>query len=151
MTNALVIGIGNPLRGDDGAGALLAEQAAVMTAAHGARPVAVRSVQQLTPELAAELAGLDAVLFIDAWAGADGGQAALVAVHPVIATPRSHHLEPGALLTLAQTLYGHAPRAHLLRVPAQAFGHGIALSEQLQRALPRARVLLKQWLGTQGA
>ena len=40
----LVIGIGNPLRGDDGVGALLAEQAGG------------RSVHQLTPELAAELA-----------------------------------------------------------------------------------------------
>ena len=46
----LVIGIGNPLRGDDGVWALLAEQ------------VGGRSVQQLTPELAAELAELEAVL-----------------------------------------------------------------------------------------
>lgn len=46
----LVIGIGNPLRGDDGVGALLAEQ------------VGGCSVQHLTPELAAELAELEAVL-----------------------------------------------------------------------------------------
>jgi len=63
----LVIGIGNPLRGDDGVGALLAEQAALFTAADPDGPVAVRSVQQLTPELAEELARLEAVLFIDAW------------------------------------------------------------------------------------
>jgi len=51
----LVIGIGNPLRGDDGVGTWLAEQAAVLTAAEPDGPVAVRSVQQLTPELAEEL------------------------------------------------------------------------------------------------
>ena len=57
----LVIGIGNPLRGDDGVGPLRAEQAGG------------RSVHQLTPELAAELPELEAVLFIEAWLAPAGG------------------------------------------------------------------------------
>ncbi|MFZ9228376.1 MAG: hydrogenase maturation protease [Prochlorococcaceae cyanobacterium] len=146
MQAALVIGIGNPLRSDDGAGALLAEQAAVITAADAQGPVAVRSVQQLTPELAAELAALEAVLFIDAWEAPEGLEPALIPLRPQPARLQSHRLEPCALLGLAQALYGRAPRAHLLRVPAQAFGHGISLSSSLQQALPKARVLLKQWL-----
>ena len=119
--NRLVIGIGNPLRGDDGVGALLAE------------PVGGRCVQQLTPELAAELAELEAVLFIDAWlapAGAAG----------------SHRLEPAQLLAISQVLYGRAPDAHLLRVPAYGFDHGTVLSAELQAALPAARALLCQWM-----
>lgn len=150
----LVIGIGNPLRGDDGVGALLAEQAAMLTAAEPAGPVAVRSVQQLTPELAAELAHLDAVLFIDAWpapvgadpqllplsgAGAAAGSSAQV-------SSDSHRLEPAALLAVSQALYGRAPAAQLLLVPAQAFEHGTALSPALKAALPQARALLRQWL-----
>jgi hydrogenase maturation protease len=146
----LVIGIGNPLRGDDGVGALLAEQAAMFSAAEPDGPVAVRSVQQLTPELAEELAQLDAVLFIDAWPAPAGGVAQLRPLSPAgpggTSPAGSHRLEPAALLAVSQALYGRAPAAHLLLVPAHAFAHGTALSVALQSALPRARALLQQWL-----
>ena len=135
----LVIGIGNPLRGDDGVGALLAEQ------------VGGRSVQQLTPELAAELAELEAVLFIDAWLAPAGAGPELIAIAPSSgsagSSAESHRLEPAQLLAISQALYGRAPAVHLLRVPATAFGHGTALSPELQAALPVARALLRQWLG----
>ncbi|MEB3235050.1 MAG: hydrogenase maturation protease [Cyanobacteriota bacterium] len=145
--SALVIGIGNPLRGDDGVGALLAEQAAVLTAAESGGSVAVRSVQQLTPELAAELSHLDAVLFIDACSVSDeGAEPRLQHLRPAGASGDSHRLEPAALLAVSQALYGRAPDAQLLLVPATAFAHGTAISAGLQRRLPAARQLLHQWL-----
>ena len=145
-SNRLVIGIGNPLRGDDGVGALLAEQAAVSTAAEPGGSVAVRSVQQLTPELAEELADLDAVLFIDADGAVESAGPQLKDLHPAGASGNSHGLEPAALLAVCQALYGRAPAAQLLLVPATAFAHGTALSAGLQRQLPAARHLLHRWL-----
>lgn len=143
----LVIGIGNPLRGDDGVGALLAEQAAVLTAVEPGGPVAVRSVQQLTPELAEELARLDAVLFIDAWAAPAGALPLLQPLAPARASSAaSHHLDPAALLAVCRVLYGRTPEAQVLLVPAYTFEHGTALSPQLQAVLPAARALLRQWL-----
>lgn len=148
----LVIGIGNPLRGDDGVGALLAEQAAVITAADPAGAVAVRCVQQLMPELAEDLAQLDAVLFIDAWAAPAGAVPQLQRLSTVAgpavgaASSDSHRLEPAALLAVSLALYGRAPEAQLLLVPAIAFSHGTALSAELRAALPQARALLRQWL-----
>ena len=131
----LVIGIGNSLRGDDGVGALLAEQ------------VGGRSVQQLTPELAAELAELEEVLFIDAWLAPAGATPRLVEVIPAAAgAPDSHRFEPAQLLAISQALYGHAPAAHLLQVPATLFEHGTTLSAELQAALPRAKALMQGWL-----
>jgi hydrogenase maturation protease len=131
----LVIGIGNPLRGDDGVGPLLAEQAGG------------RSVHQLTPELAAELAELEAVLFIDAWLAPAGGPPQLVEVIPAGAgAPDTHRLEPAQLLAISQALYGRAPAACLLQVPAHAFEHGNTLSAQLQAALPQAQALMQGWL-----
>jgi hydrogenase maturation protease len=130
----LVIGIGNPLRGDDGIGALLADQ------------VGGRSVQQLTPELAAELAELEAVLFIDAWLAPAGAAARLTQISPAVGAVGSHRLEPAQLLAISQALYGRSPQAHLLRVPAYGFDHGTALSAELQAALPAARALLHQWM-----
>lgn len=147
-TRRLVIGIGNPLRGDDGVGALLAEEAA----GHTAVPTAVRRVQQLLPELAADLAPLDAVLFIDAWhAPAAAGpqlQRLRAGEGPVGARAESHRFEPATLLAVCEVLYGRAPEAALLRVPAFGFAHGTELSAGLQQALPRARALLHQWLAS---
>jgi hydrogenase maturation protease len=134
QVDRLVIGIGNPLRGDDGAGALLAE------------PVGGRSVQQLTPELAADLAELEAVLFIDAWLAPVGAAPQLTVITPAAGAAESHRLEPAQLLAISQALYGCAPQAHLLRVPAYRFDHGTALSAELQAALPAARSLLQGWL-----
>ncbi len=64
----LVIGIGNPLRGDDGVGWWLAERAEQLPpATPTGSALLVRAVQQLTPELSGELAAVRRVLFIDAW------------------------------------------------------------------------------------
>jgi hydrogenase maturation protease len=142
----LVIGIGNPLRGDDGVGACLAEQAAMLTAADPVGPVAVRSVQQLTPELAQELAQLEDVLFIDAWHTPDTVEPRLMAIAAAAGALESHRLEPAQLPAASQALYGRMPRAQLLQVPAHAFGHGMELSAELQAVLPVARALLKAWL-----
>jgi hydrogenase maturation protease len=130
----LVIGIGNSLRGDDGVGALLAEQ------------VGGRSVQQLTPELAAELAELEEVLFIDAWLAPAGAAPRITAISPAAGAAESHRLEPAQLLAISQVLYGWAPAAHLLQVPATLFEHGNALSAELQAALPQAQALTQCWL-----
>ncbi|MEB3362613.1 MAG: hypothetical protein VKI42_10885 [Synechococcaceae cyanobacterium] len=72
----LVIGIGNPLRGDDGVGRWLARRGELWL------PQAQwRAVQQLTPELAADVAAAARVLFIDAWLVPDGGGLASTAEH----------------------------------------------------------------------
>ena len=130
----LVIGIGNSLRGDDGVGALLAEQ------------VGGRSVQQLTPELAAELAELGAVLFIDAWLAPAGAAPRITVISLAAGAAESHRLEPAQLLAISQALYGRAPAAHLLQVPATRFEHGTTLSVELQAALPQAQELMQGWL-----
>ncbi|WP_193814970.1 hydrogenase maturation protease [Cyanobium sp. LEGE 06143] len=139
--DCLVIGIGNPLRGDDGVGALLAEQ------------VGGLSVQQLTPELAADLAPLQRVLFIDAWlAPQQPGPLPqprldpLPAVSPGVGSGTSHHLDPAQLLAITTALYGRAPSAFWLRIPAHSFSHGREFSPGLQASLPAARRLLRCWL-----
>ncbi len=59
---ALVIGYGNDLRCDDGAGRAVADRIEAM-----ALPgVEVRSVQQLAPELALDIACAETVVFVDA-------------------------------------------------------------------------------------
>jgi hydrogenase maturation protease len=137
--SALVIGIGNSLRQDDGLGLLVASQAS------GA---VVRLVHQLTPELAAELVGIDRVLFVDAW-----GVSPWTTPHPCLlpleadgTSAMTHQLQPAQVLALCAALYQHRPRAALLLLPAHALGHGTGLSAAAAAQLPRARVLLRRWL-----
>ena len=59
MRRSLVVGVGNPLREDDGVGWHLAEALAQTG-------VPTHTCHQLLPELAAELSQVDLVLFVDA-------------------------------------------------------------------------------------
>jgi len=66
MTGVLVVGYGNPLRGDDGAGFNAAWLLSLDPRLQGA-DVLIR--QQLTPELAEDVARADLVVLIDAAVG----------------------------------------------------------------------------------
>jgi hydrogenase maturation protease len=119
----LVIGVGSLVRTDDAAGRVVAEQVDDL-----ALPgVEVASLHQLTPEVAARLAGRRLVVFVDA-----AVDVAEVTVTP-LATDASgrlvtHHLGAAGLLRLAADL-GWAPAAAtLVRVPASDLGIGTELS-----------------------
>lgn len=133
MTDTLVVGYGSDLRGDDGAGRLVAE----MVGAAGHPGVRVLSLHQLTPEVAAELAGCETVVFVDA-----DPEATEVDVRELGAgragQRSSHHSTPDSLLRLAEDLYGRCPAAHLVAVPAVSFELGADLSPVTRAALPVA-------------
>ena len=62
MTDLLVIGYGNDLRSDDGAGRAVAE----MVSDLDLPGVEVRTMSQLTPELSLAITGRAKVVFVDA-------------------------------------------------------------------------------------
>ena len=139
MGRSLVIGVGNPLREDDGVGWHLAEalaQAGVPT----------HTCHQLLPELAAELSQVDLVLFADARAEGPPGQVLLQSLEASGTPGYSHHLDAPGLLAWVRVLYGHCPQAYLLSVAGAAFGYREGLSpvvaDALQAALAQARTLL---------
>jgi hydrogenase maturation protease len=158
----LVLGIGNPLRGDDGIGPWLVERALPRWIHRWPGPVPLpaanlRSRPQLLPELAADLAVVRRVLVVDAWRAPAG---AVARIQPL---PRSsarwsgsHGLQPADLLALAAGLYGQAPRGEILLIPAWWFGppgagHPLLFSAPLRRQVPRLRHLLLGWLQEAGA
>jgi hydrogenase maturation protease len=140
----LLIAYGNPLRQDDGAGLRLAERMAERWLALGA-PLRHRAVQQLTPELAVEIAepGVAAVVFVDtrAAAGPDNAVQVTPLTPPEAATPSlGHHFQPGVLLAYAALLLDGrpAPPAWLVTVPGVAFDHGEGVSETARAAMEAA-------------
>jgi hydrogenase maturation protease len=135
--NALVIGYGNPLRGDDGIGQAVARAFLDDAAIDRTRAIVCH---QLTPELAECIAGVDLVVFIDATVNIDPGT---VAVRQVLGeSARSsglvHAASPAALLALASALYGRSPDAFLVTVGAASLALSEALSDAAAAALPVA-------------
>ena len=154
MSGDLLIGWGNPLRGDDGVGQAIA--AAVER--WGQPQLEVVEAVQLTPELAPLLAAARRVLFVDAEAGAAAvsGGWRLEPVPPWeprgptaawSSQPLSHHASPGVLLMLAETLYGRRPPAWQLLVAAHACGFGSGLSSATEALLPGALAAVRLWCG----
>lgn len=136
MTETLVIGYGNPLRGDDGLGWRAAE---ALAQGGAPAPITILTCQQLTPELAEPISQAQRVILIDA---AQGSPPGFITHRRIILdnhTPPalSHHLEPGALLACAQALYGSAPPLDLWTVNGADFEIGETLSPAVEAALPQ--------------
>lgn len=132
----LVIGFGNSLRRDDGAGLFLAERVAAYWKKQG-RPVELITAHQLEPELAEDIAatGAAAVVFVDAEATTEEGPHEIrFSPVPIGAHSPSlgHHFSPALLMVYAEQLYGCTSRAWLLTAPGYDFGHGEGLSEKTQ-------------------
>lgn len=138
----LVIGYGNELRGDDAIGVIVAQQ----VSGRGLPGVRAIATAQLTPELAADLAQAGMAIFVDARPIGRGlGELAgeeRVEWQALAPSPRNHSLghisDPQALLALALALYGHAPPAWLLAVPAQCFELGAPISAIGRRGIAAA-------------
>jgi hydrogenase maturation protease len=143
----LVLACGNPLRGDDGVGILLARFAEEW-AAERRTDIKIIARMQWTPELAEDIAAAESVIFIDCAVDLKPGE---ILVREVAADadalPATHHLQPYELLALARDLYNRAPkRAILFTVGAASVEMGEELSAQLEAALPEARLKLEKAL-----
>lgn len=138
----LLIGYGNPGRGDDGLGPAFAERAEQA----GLPGVTVMVDYQLTVEHALALAGADRVVFADALIGGDGAFRFVMADPATNADITSHSLTPEAVLILARMLYDAAPEAHVMGIAGQDFGEvKEGLSPQAQSNLDRAVAFFLDW------
>lgn len=133
-TALLVIGYGSTLRQDDSVGPRVAERIKAMHLP-GVRTL---NCVQLSPEHAEPIAHARTVVFVDAAAGA----LRPVQLRPIAAGKSTqlmaHAAEPATMLALARELYGRAPEAWLLTIPAVHLGFGTELSATAQRGVVRA-------------
>jgi hydrogenase maturation protease len=135
VPGTLIIGYGNLMRGDDGIGC----QAARALEQHfwNDPNVEVVAAQQLTPEMAEDLAQRDFVLFLDASFGEQPGTIKRITVSPEPGPGGlSHHLTPSLLLTAAEQLYGDAPFAMSITMAGWSFELGQKMSQIANRRMP---------------
>jgi hydrogenase maturation protease len=145
VPRVVILGFGNPLRGDDGAGWRVAEAAAQRWPG-----LIVCTGQQLVPEWAAELTEADLAYFVDASLEVDEAELEALSTDGYPAPIEGHDLAPAQLLLLTHAVFGRAPRAFVLHVPAVNFDFGETLSPVAAHGVRRAVCLLNTHLSACG-
>jgi hydrogenase maturation protease len=124
VNQILVIGYGNTLRGDDGAGV-----AAAKRIAERFPQVDVMTVHQLQPELAETITWYDTVFFIDASVSVREIQITALAPEQEPRPGGTHATTPAMLVALSSELYSRRPdNVFLGAVPASVCDHGESFS-----------------------
>ena len=130
----LVIGYGNTLRRDDGVGPKVADAVDALTLPG----VHALACPLLTPELADPISRARVAIFVDAAVDAPRE----VQLRKLAAADTSqimaHAASPATLLALARDVFGHAPDAWLLTIPAENMNIGEELSAFTCRGLEKA-------------
>jgi hydrogenase maturation protease len=138
----LIIGIGNPSRGDDALGPMLIDRLEALQVAD----VELLTDFQLQVEFALDLQGRQRVIFVDA----SVDTASPFTFEPLVAAEdasfTSHALSPGAVLHAYKKLIGDPPSAYVLAIRGEAFELGEGLSAQAAANLEVAINLRDQWL-----
>lgn len=137
-----ILGYGNPGRGDDAAGPLLAEQVERL-ALPGVRVV---SDYQLNVEHAADVAEAELAIFIDA--AVDAAEPwEFRRLEPEIRNDfTTHAMLPETVLETARNVYGTVPPAYVLALRGENFELGTGLSAEFRSRLRSAAGLLESLL-----
>lgn len=151
----LVLAVGNPGRGDDAFGPVLAQQMEAWLAQQSAdvqQRVELLCDLQLMVEHADDLRGRSRVLIVDASAqGHDAPAMQAVSADAALAAVQSHASSPAQLLALYRSLWGEdPPPTQLLSMAGRQWELGAPMSPELNAALPAAWRLLEQWLAHEG-
>lgn len=143
MSNSLIIGYGNPLRGDDSVGQIVARALSQWHIPN----VKILTLHQLAPELADDLAKIDTVYFIDACMD-------VTLEHPRVTEIYSNHSpinvshfsSPLDLLVLTKQLYDCEPQAYLIEIPAESFELSEDISAKAQKGVREVLEYLREAL-----
>ena len=135
MAEILIIGIGNPIRGDDGLGWAVVNVLAEQFSDPG---FGFMQVQQLTMDLVEPIAEARFVIFIDARLGSSPGQIEQIEIEAStsIDAPITHFFDPQTLLAAIQALYGCHPAAALFTIQCSSFEYTEQLSPPTRVAIP---------------
>ena len=137
LPQLLIIGYGNSLRADDGAGIVMAQKMARHFDAAGL-PTQLITETQLLPEMAADISApsINTVVFVDTSVQSRTAQVEIRKIDVDTQTASTgHQLYPAALLLYASLLYGRNPHAWLVTIPGVDFAHGESFSPTVNDAV----------------
>lgn len=144
MTNTCIVGIGNTLRSDDGAGAYVCEK----LAQKNIPGVHVITTHQLDTNMIEELIGFTQVIFVDA--SMDAKDVSLQQITKDNTQPQSfsHHINAAMLAGLADQLYAAKTKFYICAVPAINFNLGNTLTKETKKNATKAVALVFKWISS---
>ena len=136
-----IIGIGNTLRSDDGAGAYVCDLLQQRDL-----PVTIINTLQLDIAMAEELGEFNTVIFIDA--AIDEENFSFTALTTVNSQPQSftHHINAAMLMQLAQQLFKASTQFYVCAVGATDFEMGNNLSKKTRYNAGNAATFISRWI-----
>jgi hydrogenase maturation protease len=133
----LVIGYGNTLRSDDGAGQIVANQIASWCLPR----VRSLAVHQLTPELAEDIANADTVIFVDAVISSKQNSEK-IEIKTIECDDQylnlGHTGNPRSLLYLSKIIYNKIPKVYWILIPAINFEFGEKISDITKKGVEQS-------------
>lgn len=147
----LIIGYGNPSRGDDALGPAAVDAIEGLAREHPEwGELETVTDFQLQIEFVTDLAGRERIVFIDA--AASGAEP--FSFGPLQAKQdasiSTHALSPASLLSVYRDFHGEdAPPAFLLGIRGYDFDLGVPLSPQAQNNLAAALAMMEKWISAQ--
>lgn len=149
-----IIGLGNPLRRDDGIGSyVISRLSETLGDRHGNRLMAC---QQLEPDLSESLRDARSIIFVDACMNTSNGGCEWIPLEPDLGDLGylTHHCKPSFLLGLLKSLFGHDPMSWMVSIRGEDFGLGEGLTpaakERAERAIEEIAAVLLSAQGGNG-
>lgn len=144
----LIIGYGNPLRGDDSIGWQITDRLDQLAG----ESTKIMVLHQLTPELADPISQADFVIFIDArYDGQPGSWTCeTIRTDPNLSDAFTHYFTPMKLLSYAGALFGTYPEALLISVAGCSFDCGEELSPSAAAVVPEIVDCVWEWWNANG-
>ncbi|MEM7064430.1 MAG: hydrogenase maturation protease [Cyanobacteria bacterium P01_B01_bin.77] len=147
----VVVGYGNPHRGDDAIGQKVVTQLQTLKSP----TLKAYAVSSLTPELSSKLSRANVAIFVDACKLHNSNTVQVKSLEPCgtettgSAVPGfGHSCSPRSLLALTQSVYGHFPKAWWVEVPADNFTMGHPLSDLAERGVEQALRTITSLIGS---
>jgi hydrogenase maturation protease len=138
----LILGIGNPLRGDDGIGAHVCVQLEELNIPG----ISVQTTHQLHTEWIFTFQQYDAVLLVDASLSDHEVVIRPISTAAVSSSNLSHHMAASQIAALTSLIVGSSTLFFECAVPGDAFGLSDQLSEKGRMHADLAVASIKSWL-----
>ncbi|RZI40048.1 hydrogenase maturation protease [Herbaspirillum sp. HC18] len=144
----LIIGYGNPSRGDDALGPIAIGEIERRMADHPEwRKIEILTDFQLQIEFVTDLSGRERIVFIDALASGDDAFSFARIEHRQDGSVTTHALSPAGLLAVYRSYHGdEPPPVFLLGIRGYRFDLGKPLSPGARSNLDEAVDMLERWL-----
>jgi len=145
----IVIGVGNPLRGDDGVGWYAVDR---LMELFKSSEIEFIKCRELLPEISETISQRKFVIFIDVAVDTESGIVAEKKVAPAknFSSLETHQLDPAGILAFSKALYGNVPKAMMLTVRGESFVYHEGLSKEVRdvsdKLVQRAKGILKKWI-----